>query len=50
LNAIIHRDYFKSGIQTQIKLSEDQIWFFNPGDLFGGMTIEALKKTSSFCH
>ncbi|MCE7699557.1 MAG: putative DNA binding domain-containing protein, partial [Methanobacterium paludis] len=40
LNAIIHRDYFKYGIQTQIKISEDNIWFFNPGGLIGGLTIE----------
>lgn len=44
LNSIVHRDYFKYGIQTQIKISEDQIWFFNPGGLFGGLTIEELKK------
>lgn len=44
LNSIIHRDYFKYGIQTQIKIYEDKIWFFNTGDLFGGMTIEKLKK------
>jgi len=44
LNSIIHRDYFKYGIQTQIKIYEDKIWFFNTGDLFGGMTIENLKK------
>ncbi len=45
LNAIIHRDYFKYGIQTQIKISEDNIWFFNPGGLIGGLTIESLKKS-----
>ncbi len=44
LNSIVHRDYFKYGIQTQIKISEDQIWFFNPGGLFGGLTIEDLKR------
>ena len=43
LNCIIHRDYFKFGIETQIKISEKDIWFFNPGGLFGGMTIEKLK-------
>ena len=40
LNSIIHRDYFKHGIQNQIKIYEDNIWFFNPGGLFGGMTVE----------
>ena len=44
LNSIIHRDYFKHGIQNQIKIYEDNIWFFNPGGLFGGMTLEDLKK------
>jgi ATP-dependent DNA helicase RecG len=43
LNSIVHRDYFKYVIQTQIKISEDQIWFFNPGGLFGGLTVEELK-------
>lgn len=42
-NSITHRDYFNYGIQTQIKIHEDYIWFFNPGGLFGGMTIEKLK-------
>lgn len=42
-NSIIHRDYFNYGIQTQIKIYEDYIWFFNPGGLFGGLTIEKLK-------
>lgn len=45
LNSIIHRDYFKYGIQPQIKLLDDRIWFFNPGGLFGGLTIEDLKET-----
>ena len=44
LNSIIHRDYFKHSIQNQIKIYEDNIWFFNPGGLFGGMTLEDLKK------
>jgi ATP-dependent DNA helicase RecG len=42
-NSITHRYYFNYGIQTQIKIHEDHIWFFNPGGLFGGMTIEKLK-------
>jgi len=44
INSIVHRDYFKSQIQTQIKIFDDQIWFFNPGELFGGLTIEKLKE------
>jgi len=44
INSIVHRDYFKYAIQTQIKISDDKIWFFNPGELYGGMTIEKLKQ------
>jgi len=44
INSIVHRDYFKYGIQTQIKIFDDKIWFFNPGELFGGMTIQKLKQ------
>jgi len=44
INSIVHRDYFKYGIQTQIKIFDDKIWFFNPGELFGGMTIEKLTQ------
>ncbi len=45
LNSIIHRDYLNSGVQTQIKITENQIWFYNPGGLFGGLTIDDLKRT-----
>lgn len=45
INSIVHRDYFKYGIQSQIKIFDDHIWFFNPGELFGGITIEKLKHT-----
>ncbi|WP_321421703.1 ATP-binding protein [uncultured Methanobacterium sp.] len=44
INSIVHRDYFKYAIQTQIKIFDDKIWFFNPGELYGGMTIEKLKQ------
>ena len=27
INSIVHRDYFKYGIQTQIKIFDDKIWF-----------------------
>ncbi|AUB56370.1 transcriptional regulator [Methanobacterium subterraneum] len=45
INSIVHRDYFKYSIQSQIKIFDDHIWFFNPGELFGGITIEKLKNT-----
>jgi len=43
LNSVIHRDYFKHNVQTQIKIFDDSIWFFNIGGLPEGITIEQLK-------
>ena len=43
LNAIIHRDYL-SPIDIQIKIFDNKITFFNPGKLFGNLSIEALQK------
>lgn len=45
LNAVIHRDYFKYNVQTQIKIFNDWIWFFNIGGLPEGITLEQLKTT-----
>ncbi len=42
LNAIIHRDY-KSPTDIQIKIFDKEITIFNPGGLFGNLTIEDLK-------
>ena len=42
LNAIIHRDY-TSPIDIQIKIFDKQITIFNPGRLYGNMTIEKLR-------
>lgn len=42
LNAIIHRDY-TSPIDIQIKIFDQKITIFNPGRLYGDMTIEKLK-------
>lgn len=47
LNALIHRDYFKFNVQTQIKIFEGYIWFFNIGGLPEGITIELLKGPHS---
>ena len=44
LNALIHRDYFDNNSDIQIKIFDDHIWFYNPGDLYGGLTIEQLKS------
>lgn len=43
LNAIIHRD-FLSPIDIQIKIFDNSISFYNPGTLFGNLTVEQLKK------
>lgn len=42
---MIHRDYFKYNVQTQIKIFNDWIWFFNIGGLPEGITLEQLKTT-----
>ncbi|MBR1754712.1 putative DNA binding domain-containing protein [bacterium] len=44
LNALIHRDYFDISANTQIKIFDDCIWFYNTGELFGGLTIEQLNN------
>jgi ATP-dependent DNA helicase RecG len=43
LNAIIHRDYL-SPLDIQIKIFDTKITFFNPGNLFGNLKIDDLKK------
>ena len=40
-NAIVHRDYM-SPTDIQIKIFDQSILFFNPGKLYGGLTIEEL--------
>jgi len=41
LNALIHRDYL-SPVDVQIKVFDNSISFFNPGKLFGDLTVEDL--------
>ncbi|TAJ06667.1 DeoR family transcriptional regulator [Marinilabiliaceae bacterium JC017] len=41
LNAIVHRDY-TSPIDIQIKIFDNSITIFNPGKLYGNLTIEDL--------
>ena len=41
INMIVHRDYRNSSASI-IKIFDDRIEFFNPGKLFGGITIENL--------
>jgi ATP-dependent DNA helicase RecG len=45
LNAVVHRDY-TSPIDTQIKIFDDKITFFNPGRLYGDITVEKLATDS----
>ncbi|SHH23785.1 ATP-binding protein [Thermosipho atlanticus] len=47
LNALIHRDYFRWNVQTQIKIFDDYIWFYNIGGLPEGITLEQLKGPHS---
>lgn len=41
INMIVHRDYQDSGVSI-IKVFDDRIEFFNPGKLYGGLTVEQL--------
>ncbi len=43
INALIHLDYIDSA-EIQIKIYDDRIWFWNPGGLPEGITIDDLKK------
>ena len=47
INALIHRDYFKFNVQTQVKIFDDYIWFYNIGGLPEGITLEDLKRPHS---
>ncbi|WP_461834349.1 ATP-binding protein, partial [Desulfothermus sp.] len=44
MNALIHRDYFRWNVQTQIKIFDDYIWFYNIGELPEGITIDQLRE------
>lgn len=43
INALIHRDYMDQA-DIQIKIYDDRIWFWNPGSLPEGITVEMLKE------
>ncbi len=43
LNSVIHRDY-TSPSDVQIKIYDQKITFYNPGKLYGDITIEDLKE------
>ena len=42
INALIHRDYLDPA-EIQIRVYDDRIWFWNPGELPEGITVEMLK-------
>jgi ATP-dependent DNA helicase RecG len=46
INALIHRDYLIDKYEVTVKIYEDSIQFYNPGELPDGITIEDLKKPS----
>ena len=41
LNAIVHRDYRASN-DVQIKIFDDKLTIYNPGELYGSLTLEQL--------
>ena len=41
INMVVHRDYRDSG-NSIVRIFDDRIDFFNPGKLFGGLTIDNL--------
>ena len=43
INALVHRDYL-SPDSIQIRVYDDHIWFWNPGKLPEGLSVEMLKR------
>ena len=43
INALIHRDYFQTGEEIQIRVYDERVVITNPGTLPDGMTVEELK-------
>ena len=46
INALIHKDY-SSTAEIQIRIYDDKIWIWNPGELPPQLTIEDLKREHS---
>lgn len=44
INALIHRDYFQTGAEIQIRVYDDRVIITNPGSLPDGITVEELKR------
>ena len=49
LNAIVHRDY-TSPVDIQVKIFDQEITIFNPGRLYGNLTIDDLKTDAYQSH
>jgi ATP-dependent DNA helicase RecG len=45
INAVVHRDYDDFGTEIVIKIFNNHIWFYNPGGLYGGITLEQIIKS-----
>ena len=43
VNALVHRDYFNTSMETMIRVYDDQVVITNPGGLLQGVTVEDLK-------
>ncbi|MFA6332760.1 MAG: helix-turn-helix domain-containing protein [Methanoregula sp.] len=44
INALIHRDYFQTGSEIQIRVYDDRVVITNPGGLMEGMTVDELRQ------
>ncbi len=44
INALIHRDYFQSSGDIQIRVYDDRVMISNPGGLPADMTVEELQR------
>ena len=45
INALIHRDYFDPHGEISIRVYDDRVYVWNPGELPPGITVADLKKT-----
>ena len=44
INALIHRDYFDATGNISIRVYDDQVYIWNPGELLPGMTVDDLLR------
>lgn len=45
VNALIHRDYFDPYGEISVRVYDDRVYVWSPGELPPGITVEDLKKT-----